>query len=62
MWDRYVNTALFAYRVHPIAKLGYSPFELLYGRKPTLPLDILFGSTELFKDDVRRELVAALRA
>ena len=54
LWDRYLNCALFAYRIHPIAGLGFSPFELLYNRKPVLPVDILFGASELLKEDVQR--------
>ncbi len=35
-WDEYLPYALFAYRVSPRKLSGYSPFELLYGRKPRL--------------------------
>jgi transposase InsO family protein len=31
-WDRYVSSLLFAYRTLPQESLGFSPFELLYGR------------------------------
>lgn len=31
-WDRYLAALLFAYREAPQASLGFSPFELLYGR------------------------------
>ena len=31
-WDRYINALLFAYREAPHESLGFSPFELLYGR------------------------------
>ena len=40
-WDRYVNAVLFAYREMPHASTGFSPFELLYGRKVKGPLGIL---------------------
>ena len=31
-WDRYLPAVLFAYREAPQESLGFSPFELLYGR------------------------------
>ena len=38
-WDRHIPMILFAYRVSPHASTGESPFFLLYGREPRLPLD-----------------------
>ena len=40
-WDRYLAPLLFAYREVPQASLGFSPFELLYGRHIRGPLSIL---------------------
>ena len=40
-WDRYIPALLFAYREVPHACLGYSAFELLYGRSVRGPLSIL---------------------
>ena len=40
-WDRYVAALLFAYREAPQASLGFSPFELLYGRSVRGPMSIL---------------------
>ena len=40
-WDRMLPFVLFAYREVPQATLGFSPFELLYGREVRGPLDIL---------------------
>ena len=40
-WDRYIAPALFAYREIPQASTGFSPFELLYGRTPKGPTQIL---------------------
>ena len=39
-WDRHIPMILFAYRVSPHASTGESPFFLLYGREPRLPLDV----------------------
>ena len=40
-WDRYVDPLLFAYREVPQESLGYSPFEMLYGRSVRGPMNIL---------------------
>jgi transposase InsO family protein len=41
-WDRYLPFALFAYREIPQESTGYSPFELLYGRNPKGPTELLY--------------------
>ena len=38
-WDRHLPLVLFAYRVSPHATTHESPFYLLYGREPRLPID-----------------------
>lgn len=53
-WDRYINAALFAYREAPQESLGFSPFELLYGRSVRGPLTIL---RELWSKDLEDEEV-----
>lgn len=40
-WDRYIPSALFAYREVPQESLKYSPFQLLYGRTVRGPLSLL---------------------
>ena len=40
-WDRYIAPLLFAYREVPQESLGFSPFELLYGRTVRGPMAIL---------------------
>ncbi|XP_042147410.1 uncharacterized protein LOC121836549 [Ixodes scapularis] len=40
-WDRYLAPLLFDYREVPQASLGFSPFELLYGRNVRGPLSVL---------------------
>ena len=40
-WDRLIPYLLFAYREVPQASTGFSPFELLYGRKVRGPLDMV---------------------
>ncbi|XP_072140178.1 uncharacterized protein [Dermacentor andersoni] len=40
-WDRYLAPLLFAYREVPQSSLGFSPFDLLYGRYIRGPMAIL---------------------
>nr|XP_054761342.1 uncharacterized protein LOC129267739 [Lytechinus pictus] len=40
-WNRYLPALLFALREAPSSSLGFSPFELLYGRHVRGPMDIL---------------------
>eukprot|EP00731_Ephydatia_muelleri_P035196 Em0104g2a len=40
-WDRLLPFLLFAYREVPQASTGFSPFELLFGRKVRGPLDVI---------------------
>jgi len=40
-WDRYISPLLFAYRGVKQESLGFSPFELLYGRSVRGPMEIL---------------------
>ncbi|KAK3889735.1 hypothetical protein Pcinc_006300 [Petrolisthes cinctipes] len=48
-WDRYLPALLFAYRETPQSSMGFSPFELLYGRTVRRPLTILLELWD--KDD-----------
>lgn len=54
-WDRFIAPLLFAYREVPQASLGFSPFELLYGRTVRGPMTILkeLWSGETKTPDVR---------
>ena len=40
-WDEFLPYLLFAYREVPQESMGFSPFELLYGRRVRGPLDVL---------------------
>ena len=53
-WDRLLPGVLFSYREIPHHTTGYSPFELIFGRRPRGPADIL---ADCFsdKDDRLRE-------
>lgn len=53
-WDRYLSAILFAYREVPQESLGFSPFELLYGRSLRGPMTVL---KELWTGEVDQEEV-----
>ena len=38
-WDEHLNSVLFAYRASPSEVTAESPFYMLYGREPLLPMD-----------------------
>ena len=41
-WDTYLQAVLFSYRVSVNDATGYSPYYLVNGRLPTVPLDLAF--------------------
>ena len=45
-WSKHVNKMVFAYNCTKNDATGFSPFELLFGRKPKLPLDVIFGNAQ----------------
>ena len=42
-WTNHVNTQTYAYNCMRSNVTGFSPYYLLYGRHPLLPIDIEFG-------------------
>ena len=62
-WDKYIPALLFAYREVPQASMGFSPFELLYGRTVKGPLCILkeLCTGEKNTDEVMATYVLELR-
>ena len=45
-WADILDSVLFAYRTSKHASTGYSPFFLLYGRQPKLPVELLIENSE----------------
>ncbi|XP_063788599.1 uncharacterized protein LOC134943977 [Pseudophryne corroboree] len=63
-WERYLPHLLFAYREVPQESTGFSPFELLYGRRVRGPLDLFRESWEgklIHQDESVVEYVLKLR-
>ena len=64
-WDRYVEPLLFAIRESPQESLGFSPFELLYGRKVRGPMSILkelwTGNVDVAETKTTYEYILDLR-
>jgi hypothetical protein len=46
-WDDQLQQLAFAYNTSIHATTGYTPYELVYGRKPKLPLDIFHKNIEI---------------
>lgn len=42
-WEEYVKKVCMAYNTSTQATTGYSPFFLMFGRKPRLPIDVMYG-------------------
>ena len=63
-WSKWLNPLLFAVREVPQASTGFSPFELLYGRKPRGVLDLIKESWEEGSSNSKNEIqyVLDLRA
>ena len=56
-WSEYVPSILFAYRTSFCAATGYSPFELLFGRKPILPASLAYDlNPNQIKEETRRHI------
>lgn len=63
-WDDYLDAVTFAYNTSYIETIEESPFFMLYGRDPRLPIDVILGSPEVEKVDLKQyklELTARLR-
>lgn len=53
-WSESVNKVVHAYNCTPNDSTGFSPFFLLYGRSPRLPVDLILG-TENHDEPIRHQ-------
>ena len=56
-WDQKLQSLLFAYRSVPQASTGFSPFELLFGRKVKGPLELIKQNWEQIIEDDPQDVV-----
>jgi hypothetical protein len=47
IWDEMLQKMAFAYCTSVHATTGFTPFEVVYGRKPKLPADLIFTAVKL---------------
>ena len=40
LWDEFIDSAVFAYNTSCHESTHYTPFEVMFGRKATLPIDL----------------------
>ena len=61
-WHRYINAVLFADRISTSRTTGFSPYELMFGTRPVLPIDIgeeTWVISEWWKVKTREDLLEA---
>ena len=56
-WDKYINQVLASYRVTPNLAIAETPFFLVYGRDPNLPLHQLLDPMQRFLGDPESRLL-----
>ena len=44
-WPKHLPACAFAYRTSVVEGLGFTPFQLVYGREAVQPLQLLYGDT-----------------
>ena len=50
-WDEILDTCTFAYNTAEHESTKFSPFELMFGRKPLLPVDIQKSGSDATSDE-----------
>ena len=60
-WSKHLATLVHCYNCTPHSSTGHSPYELMFGRTPNLPVDIRFGAAAQKNTENRSEYVKNLR-
>ncbi len=60
-WKRYVAPLVHAYNCTRHESTGFSPYELMYGRAPRIPVDLIFGTHTDVSGTTQVEYVAELK-
>ena len=61
-WKQFIPSLVHAYSCIRHESTGYSPYSLLFGREPRLPVDMAFGKkTESVEEKSYNEYVSDLR-
>jgi hypothetical protein len=57
-WDHHVEALTFTHNICENVSTGFTPFSLVYGRKPTLPDDLMLGFPDDDIDDIAQSPAA----
>ena len=60
-WSKYINSLVYAYNCTPQSSTKYSPFEIMFGRRPKLPIDIMFEQIIENQNRTTKEYVEDLK-
>ena len=60
-WKQYVEPLVYAYNATPHESTGISPFELMFGRKAKLPVDLQFSADPVIERQDQIEYVEQLK-
>lgn len=62
-WKKYISPLVYAYNTTKHESTGYTPYELMFGRTPKLPIDLVFGMNGTVQTETKNhsEFVQDLR-
>ena len=59
-WEEHLQKVCFAYNTSIHTSTGYSPYYLMFGRQPVLPIDVQYGTTQPHQQPSVNEYAAEL--